>query len=86
MITFDKFYFVDLAFQHHRPSNVFSHGAQRCVFDISWHELHLEQYGHLVKDIDSLKYKQQQYTFVVVLSTRAASAWELLPEISIAKT
>jgi hypothetical protein len=52
----------------------------------SWHELHLEQHGHPVQDIDSLKYKQQLFCFVVVLSIRAASAWELLPEVSMAKT
>ena len=28
LFTLGKFYFVDLTFLHHRPSNIFSHGAQ----------------------------------------------------------
>ena len=75
--TFCKLYFVDLAFWHHRPPDVFSHSASRSVWNICWRKLQLKNTNALSKTLTIQSKITTDATFVMILRSLAASAWEL---------
>ena len=86
LFTFGKFYFVDLAFWHHSASNVLSHCANDVCGISTGENFNWKNAITLSRTLTAENKNSTSVTFVTVLRSLAASACELLPDVSMANT